>query len=76
LLFWLNERQPVILIVYDAEQDKAYWLYMQDYFRRQRGTKRAGSATTVTVHVPADNVLDEAAVRLFARFRDECRFDK
>ena len=28
--------------------------------------------TTVTVHVPVGNVLDEAAVRLFARFRDDC----
>ncbi len=74
LLFWLNERQPVILIVYDAQQDRAYWLYVQEYFRRQRWAKRVGATTTV--HIPAGNVLDEAAVRLFARFRDECRFDK
>ena len=76
LLFWLNERFPVLLIVYDAQEDKAYWLYVQDYFRRQRWARRAGAASTVRIHVPADNVLDEAAVRLFAQFRDECRLDK
>ncbi len=72
LLFWVNERMPVVLVVYDAPQDQAYWLYVQEYFRRWRWARRAGPTTTATVHVPAGNVLNEAAVRLFARFRDEC----
>jgi hypothetical protein len=71
LLFWLNEQEPVILIVYDAKQDKAYWLHVQDYFRRKRWARRAGRANTVTVHVPAGNILDEATVRLFVRFRSQ-----
>lgn len=71
LLYWLNEGEPVILVLYDAQQDTAYWLYVQDYFRRIHWAARAAAATTVTVHVPASNVLDEAAIRLFARFRDE-----
>jgi len=29
---WLNEPMPVILVVYDAQQDEAYWLYVQKYF--------------------------------------------
>jgi len=76
LLFWVNERQPVILILYDARQDKAYWLYVQDYFRQRQWVRRAGAASTVTVHIPTVNVLNEAALRLFAQFRDECRIDK
>lgn len=71
LLFWLNESMPIILVVYDAVEDQAYWLNVQEYFRGQEWAKRATAATTVTVHVPISNVLDEAAVRLFARFRDE-----
>ena len=71
LLFWLNDLQPVILVLYDAREDRAFWLYVQEYFRQQRWAKRAGTASTVTVHIPAVNVLDEAAIRLFARFRDE-----
>jgi hypothetical protein len=69
----VNEPAPVILIIYDAQADKAYWLYVHEYFRRLQWAHRAASATTVTVHVPVANVLDEAAVRQFARFRDEFR---
>jgi hypothetical protein len=76
LLFWLNEREPVILVLYDARGDRAFWLYVQEYFRRQQWPKRSSKETTVTVHIPTANVLDEAAVRLFARFRDRRRHKK
>jgi hypothetical protein len=76
LLYWLNEPLPVLLIFYAAQEDRAYWLYVQEYFRSQPWTKRAGRATTVTVHVPVSNVLDEAAILLFGRFRDACRVPK
>ncbi len=71
LLFWLNEPMPVILIVYDAGGDTAYWLNVQEYFRGRSWAERAGAAATVTVHVPTENFVDEAAIRRFARFRDE-----
>jgi hypothetical protein len=73
LLYWLNEPLPVLLILYDAQGDRAYWLYVQEYFRRRRWRRRAARATTVTVHVPVSNVLDEAAIRLFRQFRDACQ---
>jgi len=62
---------PVILVAYDASEDKAYWLYVQEYLRQHRWARRARSTTTVTIAIPASNVLNEAAVRLFAQFRDE-----
>ena len=71
LLFWANEASPVILIIYDAAQDMAYWLYVHEYFRQVQWAERATATTTVTVHVPTDNILNEAAVRLFARFRND-----
>jgi hypothetical protein len=73
LLYWLNEMMPVIFVVYDAQTDKAYWLYIQEYFRQQQWAGRSGATTTVSVHIPVGNVLDEAAIRQFARFRDACR---
>jgi hypothetical protein len=72
LLFWLNEMMPVILVLYDAQEDNAYWLYLQEYFRQQQWTRRAGASTTVTVYVPMDNVLDDSALRRLGQFRDEC----
>jgi hypothetical protein len=71
LLFWLNEPTPIILVQYDAQQERGYWLYVQAYFRGQQWAERIGPATTVTVHIPVGNVLDEAAVRRFAQFPDE-----
>lgn len=76
LLFWLNEREPVILVLYDAQEDRAFWLYVQEYFRQQQWSKRSGKATTVTVHIPTANVLDEASIRLFAQFRGKRRYRK
>jgi hypothetical protein len=71
ILFWLNDPVPVIFIVYDAIEEKAYWLDVQAYFRVQEWAARAGSAETITVRIPAENKLDEAAVRLIAKTRDE-----
>jgi hypothetical protein len=73
LLSWVNEGEPVILVLYDARRDEAYWLYVQEYFRQVQWATRAAAATTVTVHIPAGNVLDQAAIRLFPRFRDKRR---
>src|SRR5207253_2180402 len=32
LVGWLRQLLPVILIVYDATEDRAYWLHVQGYF--------------------------------------------
>lgn len=63
---------PVILVIYDGVEDSAYWLYVQEYFRTRHWAARSGGTSSVTVHVPAGNTLDEAAVRGFGRLRDEC----
>jgi Domain of unknown function (DUF4365) len=65
----LAEAFPVILILYDAQKDRAFWLYIQarfggvKRFRAMRGTK------TLTVRIPISQVLDPAAVRLFRAYR-------
>lgn len=33
---WLAEPLPVILILYDAVRNRAYWLYVQEYFESVR----------------------------------------
>lgn len=71
LLFWVNEPLPVILVIYDAPADRAHWLHIQQYFRGRTWRTRPANAATVTLHITADNVLDESAVRLFAQFRDD-----
>ncbi|HYT92575.1 MAG TPA: DUF4365 domain-containing protein [Gemmataceae bacterium] len=70
LLAWLEEMVPVILVVYDARTEVAYWLYVQAYFERQPGFDPTRGGAQVTVHVPKTNIVDSAAVRRFATFRD------
>lgn len=67
---WLRETMPVILIVYDVQSDVAYWLYIQAYFARQPDFDLGKAGRRVTVHIPRANVVDEAAMRKFAEFRD------
>jgi hypothetical protein len=70
LALWLAQPMPVILIIYDARKDTAYWLYVQSYFRRCKGFNLFAAGKTVTIAVPTANVVTPAAVRRFARFRD------
>jgi hypothetical protein len=61
---------PVILMVYDARKDRAYWLYVQSHFRRRKGFNLFAAGKSVTVRIPTENVVNAAAMRTFARFRD------
>jgi hypothetical protein len=70
LISWRAERLPVILILYDARKDIAYWLYVQSYFHRLKGFNLFRAGETITVHIPLVNVVTPATVRKFARFRD------
>jgi len=70
LLFWLNEWMPGILVIYDAAQDRAWWLHLQETLATIKRKSGRRLAATVTLHVPLDNILDEAAIRRFAKLRD------
>jgi hypothetical protein len=69
LLFWLNERMPGILVIYDASTDRAWWMHLQEAIAAIQRERRRPTRT-VTLHVPLKNVLDEAAIRHFAKLRD------
>lgn len=59
---------PYILVVYDAQANAAYWLYVRAYFARLQGFNLDRMGRTVAVYIPKANVLDESAIRQFARF--------
>lgn len=69
--YWLGERSPVMLIVYDASADTAYWLYVQEYFREQSGFDLTMIGDTVTVYLNLSDVVNTEAMRQFARFKSE-----
>jgi len=70
LVRWLAQMMPVILIVYDARNEVAYWLYVQSYFQKRAGFNLFTAGKTVTVTISTRNVVSAGAIRRFARFRD------
>jgi hypothetical protein len=70
LILWLAQPMPMILIVYDARKTAAYWLYIQSYFRKRSGFNLFAAGKTITVQFSTANIVNPAAMRKFARFRD------
>ncbi len=70
LAAWLHEPMPVILVVYDAVADGAFWVYVQEHLHQQpRFNPNRGSAD-VTIRLPRTNVVNATAIRHFATCRD------
>jgi hypothetical protein len=69
MVYWLNEPLPVILVVYHAKSDRAWWLHLNDALREEG--RKAPATDKVTVSVPMDNVLDKKAARRFRTLRDK-----
>jgi hypothetical protein len=71
MIYCFNEPLPVILVIYDAKSDRAWWIYLNQKIREEG---RAVTTTAkLTISVPLANVLDTKAVRRFRRFRDAVR---
>jgi len=71
LELWLTDPSPVIVVIYHAQGDMAYWVYLQAYFEERSTFDLSRAGQTVTVYVPLSDRVDESAFRRFARFRDE-----
>ena len=65
---WREEPMPVILVVYDASREIAYWLYTQALSQSDIRFRGNGSGT-IAAHISRSNVLDKQAVGLFRLFK-------
>jgi hypothetical protein len=64
---WLEEPLLVILVLYDAKADVAYWLFVRRYFAALTGFDLGRCGERVSVSIPRSNVLDRRAMRNLAR---------
>jgi hypothetical protein len=71
IITWTRRLMPVILIVYDASEDMAYWLNIQQYFAQLPGFNLFAASETVTLHVTVTQTVTPDAMRQFAGFRDD-----
>jgi hypothetical protein len=60
---WKSERVPVILVLYEAAKDRAYWLHVQDYNQKQRVRESRVGAKSLQLRVPSDQLLDARGIR-------------
>jgi hypothetical protein len=59
---WMNEKMPVILILFDASRRKAYWLPVKEYFRKDATRQPKKGAKTVRVYVPKRSIISRRAI--------------
>ena len=65
LRYWYFELYPVILVVFDAEKDRGYWLHVQAYVDKKPSLMES-DAKSVSLRIPVTNVL---SLRSVDRFR-------
>ncbi len=59
---WMNEKMPVILILFDATRRRAYWLPIQQYFRDDLTRQPKKGSKTVRVRVPQRSSVNRRAI--------------
>jgi hypothetical protein len=67
LLFWMGELFPVIVVVYDAKQDRAHWVHVQQEFGGGKIFELARLGNRLTLRVPIVQTLDRDAIGEFRR---------
>lgn len=65
------EPMPVILVVYDAKRDRAFWIYVQHYLEQNPPDEAIGPQDSWTVHIPLAQRLNRYAIEKFRRFRSQ-----
>jgi hypothetical protein len=71
LRHWLNESQPVMLALYDARADLAYWLFVKGYFEALPRFDLSRAPERISVRIPRTNVLDRRAMKTLARLKNK-----
>ncbi len=67
LKLWLSEAYPVILVLYDGSRDRAYWLYVQDYFAGYPTAELFAAGNELNVHIPSVQRVNRQSIRGIAR---------
>lgn len=69
LRYWLGQPLPVILIVYDSQNEIAYWLSIHAAFGGTNRFRAATGSETLTVRIPVAQKLDGDAIQRYRQMR-------
>jgi len=70
LELWLLEPMPCIFILYDAQTNQAYWLYLQAYFQNLVDFNLDKIGDNFTIYIPQENRLTQTSIKKFSEYRD------
>jgi hypothetical protein len=70
---WLDEKFPVILILFDASRRRAYWLDVQRFFHEIPARRPKRGAKSVRVRVPVRQVVNRRAIAAIRALKRESR---
>jgi hypothetical protein len=70
---WMQERMPVILILFDASRARGYWIPFQAYFREDVTRRQRKGAKTIRVRVPKRQVVNRRAIATWRSLKWEAR---
>ncbi len=70
LELWLNEPMPVILVLFDAQNEIAYWVYLQAYFEQREIFLDSIEQETFTVHLDKESIVHTEAVKKWKEYKD------
>ncbi|MFL5339021.1 MAG: DUF4365 domain-containing protein [Gemmataceae bacterium] len=70
---WINESNPVFLILYDAGKDRAFWLYIQQFFQRHPVRKPRASAKFIRILIPKTQRFNRRMIAYTRRCKDNMR---
>jgi hypothetical protein len=73
LLYWLGEQYPVIVVLYDAAGDRAFWLHVQDDFAGGKVFELARAGASMTCHVRAEQLLTTDAIQELRRVKAQAQ---
>jgi hypothetical protein len=72
--YFLRRPEPVMYVVYDAEEDTAYWLWMQPYLQELDEAKPGWrEQKTVQIRIPRANRLTPGSIPAIADYVQACR---
>lgn len=63
LSLWYNEPNPVVLVLYDAKNENAYWIYVQRHLRALKSFDLKKIGATYTLHIPKTSRMGEGSLK-------------
>jgi hypothetical protein len=66
---WYEEPFPVIFILYDAKNENAYWVYIQQHLRTITNFSLNSIPNNYTIRIPKNNIINASSFQQFRRFK-------